>query len=77
MVENLKAEVQGVEERQQAYVEGDHIWDSLTLLLYIILLTVSVLTIWLFKHRRFRYFHETGLSVIYGKYFPFLIIFVI
>lgn len=44
-----------------------HQIDSLNLLLYTFLLTLTVLTIWLFKHRRLRFLHESGLSVIYGK----------
>ena len=43
-----------------------HRLDSLSLLLYTFLLTVTVLTIWMFKHRRVRYLHETGLAIIYG-----------
>ena len=43
-----------------------HRLDSLILLLYTCLLTLTVVTIWLFKHRRIRYLHETGLALLYG-----------
>lgn len=45
-----------------------HRIDSLNLLVYTFLLTLTVLTIWLFKHHRVSWLHETGLAVIYGKY---------
>lgn len=44
-----------------------HRIDSLNLLVYTFLLTLTILTVWLFKHRRVSWLHETGLAIIYGK----------
>ncbi len=65
-IANVKAEPStDVELDEKA--KANHRLDSLNILVYTILLSLTVLTIWSFKHRRIRYLHETGLAVIYGK----------
>lgn len=49
-----------------AKAQANHRLDSLNLLSYTSLLILTVLTIWLFKHRRVSFLHETGLAVMYG-----------
>lgn len=51
----------------------DHIIDSVNLLIFTFLLILVILTVWLFKHYKFRYIHETGLAIIYGTIFGIII----
>ncbi|KAK3521587.1 hypothetical protein QTP70_014766, partial [Hemibagrus guttatus] len=55
--------VDAVSERR---AEVSHQRDSANLLTAAVLLSLTILTVWSFKHRRIIFLHETGLAMIYG-----------
>ena len=55
-----------LEGKKEDEIDHSHMTDSLSMLILITLLIFNVLVIWLFKIRRFRIFHETGVAMIFG-----------
>ena len=56
--------VEAMAEKQQEML---HTMDSLNILLYSGLLVLTMLTVYVFRRRQIRFFHESGMIMIYGK----------
>ncbi|XP_078420352.1 sodium/hydrogen exchanger 9-like [Cetorhinus maximus] len=56
----------GAKSTSGRHVAESHRQDSAQLLIFNFLLILTLLTIWLFKHRRVRFLHETGGAMFYG-----------
>ena len=65
--------IYGVQTTDEAeFEEQTHTIDSVQLIIFMGLLILTIISIWVIKHFRLRFIHETGLSIIYGMYFVFI-----
>lgn len=55
-----------LEGKRESEIANSHNVDSLSMLIFTNLLIFTVLMTWLFKIRRFRCFHETGVATVFG-----------
>jgi sodium/hydrogen exchanger-like protein 6/7 len=55
-----------LEGKRESEIANSHNIDSLSMLIFTNLLIFTVLMTWLFKIRRFRCFHETGVATVFG-----------
>lgn len=62
-----------IEITQNELKEKEHIADSVNLLILMLLLVFVIITVWLFKYKRVKYIHETGLALFYGALIGILI----
>ena len=58
-----RAKEKAAAEKEHEY----HLLNTTFLLVMMFLLIITVLTVWLFKVKKFRVLHETGVCMIYGE----------